>query len=150
MHCQNYYLGYLTSRIICMEKDNETTKSIYWALWIVIAVYRASSGPSGRSRPPNLSLIDSLAWGTSVHKVSVRVKRCPRTKDKGAATTTWEGTGDSEEKLACSSTTAEIRLNFNCKYARFPYSFPPESHKGQDGRRVCKTLQAGILEMEER
>ena len=51
----------------------------------------------------------------------------PSNKDKGAATTTWEETGDSEEKLASSSTTAQIRLNFNCKYARFPYSFSRRS-----------------------
>ena len=52
-----------------------------------IALYRAGSCPSGRSMPPNLSLIHSLAWGTSVYRVSVRVTKVSSNNDKGAATT---------------------------------------------------------------
>ena len=37
----------------------------------VSAVYRAGSGPSGRSRPPNLSLIDSLALALALALASL-------------------------------------------------------------------------------
>ena len=113
-----------------------------------IALYQAGSCPSGRSTPPNLSLINSLAWGTSVYRVSVRVKRCPRTTTKEPR--------PPEKKLETArnpaySSQLQIRLISNCKYSTLSILSPAGvKQRPQDGRRVSTALQARILEMGKR
>ena len=119
----------------------------------MFALYRAGFCPSGRSMPPNLlSLIHSLAWGTSVYRVSVRVTKVSWNADKAMT----KEPRSPEKKLetarnpSCSS-RLQIRLISNCKYSTLSILSPAGvKQRPQDGRRVSTALQAKILEMGKR